>query len=120
MNPFLFLIVEIYALITGFLCYAALKPIWRQLDLTWQIIFSPFAVFYLADVSCRCTIGWVLFWEMPEWTLMGCTITHMCNSHVLDKDGASPWNYKRRISRGVCKTLNIIQNGHCECLTTEN
>jgi hypothetical protein len=110
----LFLILETYALIAGFLIYAALKPVWKQLPIAWMVILSPFALFYLADVSCRCTIGTLLFWELPYWR--NPTITYMCDSHVLDADGASYKDYKRHISRMMCKTLNLIQPGHCKCM----
>lgn len=101
---------ESYALLIGFLCYAALKPVWKQLNLAWKIIFSPLAIFYLADIACRCTIGWLYFWQAP--TLKDHTITYLCNSHVLDPDNT----YKRRTARIICRGLNIIQPHHCPCM----
>lgn len=101
-------------LIVGFICYAALKPIWQKLPIAAKIILSPLALLYLSDPFCRFTLGWAIFLEMP--TTKDYTITYLCDSHVLDADGVSYKNYKRNISRAICKTLNIIQSGHCPCL----
>jgi len=105
-----FIIGEFYLLVIGFLCYAALKPIWKQLPLAAQIILSPLAAFYPVDILCRFTIGWLYFWQAPS--LKDYTITYLCNSHVLDAEDT----YKRRTARWICRILNIIQHGHCPCM----
>lgn len=116
LNTFLFLYINSYILLIGFLCYAALFPIWSKLTLPWKVVFSPVIIFLVADFIIRCTIGWVIFLEMP--TTKSLTITALCNSHVLDVEGASYKDYKRNIARTICKTLNMIQPRHCPCLTS--
>ena len=110
-TAFWFMLVECYGLIIGFLCYAAILPVWRKLPKAWLVILSPRALFYLVDVMVRCTVGVLLFLELPTRNTI--TVTALCNSHVNDADGASFMDYKRTIGRTMCRTLNIIQPCHC-------
>lgn len=105
MNSLWFLLVEFYALVIGFLCYAALQPVWRKLDLKWKIILAPLALFWFADVAVRCTIFWAAF-QMPP-TRSTVTVTALCNSLVGDI------TFRGRWSRSICRVLNVIQPGHC-------
>jgi hypothetical protein len=104
----LFLLVECYALIIGFLCYSALKPVWRELALKWRIIFSPLALFWFADVAVRCTVGVLVFQSIPTWGTI--TVTELCNSLMSDT------TFRGRWARSICRVLNIIQPSHCAAL----
>ena len=113
-DTLLSLLLACYGLIIGFLCYAAVRPVWHRLPKAWLVILAPLALFYLVDVLVRCTVGWLIFLEMPTPETL--TVTALCNSHVNDADGASFRNYKRTIARWMCRTLNIIQPCHCAAL----
>jgi hypothetical protein len=108
-TAFWFMLAEFYALVIGFLCYSALKPVWRQLDLKWKFILSPLALFWFVDVAVRCTIFWALF-QIPP-TIKTVTVTELCNSLVDDT------TFRGRWARSVCRVLNVIQPNHCTALT---
>lgn len=95
----------LYALLIGFLCYVALKPVWRVLDLKWRIMFAPLALFWFVDVLVRCTICAIVFQSVPTRATL--TVTELCNSLALDV------TYKGRWARGICRMLNVIQPSHC-------
>jgi len=108
MKIILFLLSEFYALVIGFLCYSALKPVWRQLDTKWKVILCPLALFWFADVAVRCTIFWALFQIPPSVKTI--TVTELCNSLVNDT------TFRGRWARSVCRVLNVIQPNHCAAL----
>lgn len=119
----LILLLNVYtscmALTIGFLCYAALRPHWRELPLWAQVWLLPLVLFYPVDIFVRFTVGTILFMEPPTLKHIKLTntetwtVTYLCNSHVNDVDGSSFHNYKRKIARGLCKVLCILQPGHC-------
>ena len=95
----------LYELIIGFLCYSALKPVWRTLDLKWKLILCPLALFWFVDVACRVIIFWPLFQVRPSARSL--TVTNLCNSLVGDM------TYRGRWARSICRVLNVIQPAHC-------
>lgn len=105
---FLFILIEVYALIIGFLCYSALRPVWRTLDIKWRILLAPLALFWFADVAVRCTVAWAVFRVAP--TRQTLTVTELCNSLVHDTGSRGRW------ARSICRMLNIIQPDHCAAL----
>jgi hypothetical protein len=100
-------LLECYTLIVGFLCYAAIQPVWSNIPAWGKVILAPLLVFYPIDIIVRCTVFTVLFMELP--TLRTLTVTALCNSHCNDVDG-----YRRAWGRAICGTLNIINPKHCE------
>lgn len=99
------ILAVIYALIIGFLCYSALKPVWRELAIKWRIMFAPLALFWFADVLVRCTICVLVFQSIPTWNMI--TVTELCNSLAADT------TFRGRWARSICRMLNIIQPSHC-------
>lgn len=100
-----FFVKMLYQLMIGFLCYSALKPRWRTLDLKWKIILCPLAGYYPVDVFLRCTLFWALFQVKPSLSTI--TVTALCNSLVDDK------TYRGRWARSLCRVLNVFDPGHC-------
>jgi len=107
-----------FQLIVGFLVYAALSSPagdghakWTKLSLGWKIVLAPLAAYYPVDVVLR--LFWTLVcWEVPDF-FHNCTITAWCDSHCLDSDGASIFNWKRGMGIGMCRVLCLFQPGHC-------
>ena len=96
-----------YLLTIGFLCYAAVLPVWRELPILTKVWLTPLVMFYLVDIAARLTAGTLLFWGLPTTDTL--TVTALCNAHCND-----PSAYKRWLARNICGVLNMIQPHHCE------
>ena len=110
-NIFIITLVSCYLLLIGFLCYTALKPVYKQLPKLFLITLTPLLVFWLIDIFVRCTLGTLIFLELPTKDTL--TVTDLCNSHCGDINGYSFKDYKRAIGRKMCGVLCTIQNDHC-------
>jgi hypothetical protein len=102
-----FFFVNAYLLTIGFLCYSALKPVWRELPIWAKIWCFPFVAFYPVDITMRVIFCSFIFRDFAIAETP--TVTELC-----DKWSVRPGDYRYKLARGLCRVLNIIQPKHCE------
>ena len=92
-----------YALLLGFLAYAAAKHAWWRLKIGIKLLLVPaFLFFGVLDVAFNLTFGSLLFLDVPREL----TFSQRCSRHLYDL------GWRGRVAGAFSVPLNAIDPGH--------